>query len=222
MIETHYFKYGQEEIEYLKSRDQALAVAIQQIGHINRLVIPDIFTALLKSIVGQQISTQAQETIWNRILERFAPLTPENISLIPAEELQSCGLSFRKVTYIKGLADAVLDGSLNLDQLPSMSDEEVIKSLTQIKGIGVWTAEMILIFSMERPNVISYSDLAILRGLRMLYRHRKITPQLFAKYKRRYSPYASVASLYLWAIAGGALPDLTDPAPKKKVKKKGV
>ena len=71
---------------------------------------------------------------------------------------------------------------------------------------------------MERPDIISYGDLAILRGMRMLYRHRKVTPKLFQKYRKRYSPYASVASLYLWAIAGGALPELTDPAPKSKKK----
>jgi DNA-3-methyladenine glycosylase II len=101
-----------------------------------------------------------------------------------------------------------------------MADSEICKRLVEIKGIGVWTAEMLMTFSMQRPDILSWDDLAIHRGLRMLYRHRKITPALFAKYKRRYSPYASVASLYLWAIAGGACPSLTDPA-QKKIKKKG-
>ena len=79
----------------------------------------------------------------------------------------------------------------------------------------MWTAEMLLIFSLQRPDVVSFGDLAIQRGMRMLYRHRKITRQLFEKYRRRYSPYGTTASLYLWALAGGALPDLTDPAPKR-------
>jgi len=74
---------------------------------------------------------------------------------------------------------------------------------------------MLLIFSLQRPDVVSFGDLAIQRGMRMLYRHRKITRQLFEKYRRRYSPYGTTASLYLWALAGGALPDLTDPAPKR-------
>jgi DNA-3-methyladenine glycosylase II len=82
-----------------------------------------------------------------------------------------------------------------------MSDDELCARLIQLKGIGIWTAEMLMIFSLQRPNILSWNDLAILRGLCRLYHHRKITPKLFAKYKKRYSPYASVASLYLWAIA---------------------
>ena len=95
-------------------------------------------------------------------------------------------------------------------------DEEVIRELSALKGIGVWTAEMILLFCMQRPDVFSYDDLAIQRGLRMVYHHRKIDRKLFEKYRRRFSPYCSVASLYLWAAAGGAVPGLKDYAPKKK------
>ena len=94
-------------------------------------------------------------------------------------------------------------------------DEEVIRELSALKGIGVWTAEMILLFCMQRPDVFSYDDLAIQRGLRMVYHHRKIDRKLFEKYRRRFSPYCSVASLYLWAVSGGAIPELRAPAPKK-------
>ena len=125
----------------------------------------------------------------------------------------------RKATYIKEIANTVLSGDLDLDALYDMTDSEVCKRLSQIRGIGVWTAEMLLTFSMQRPDIMSWDDLAIHRGLRMLYRHREITPALFAKYKRRYSPHGTVASLYLWAIAGGACPELTDPAQKKRPKR---
>lgn len=101
-----------------------------------------------------------------------------------------------------------------------MPDEEVIRVLSSLKGIGVWTAEMILLFCMQRPDVLSYDDLAIQRGLRMLYHHRKIDRRLFEKYRRRYSPYGSVASLYLWAIAGGAIPGMRDYTPAKPGSKK--
>lgn len=124
----------------------------------------------------------------------------------------------RKAIYIKEIAEAVADGRLDLKSLEAMSDDEVCKRLCQIKGIGVWTAEMLMTFSMQRQNVMSWDDLAIQRGLRMLYHHRKITPALFAKYKRRYSPFATVASIYLWAIAGGACERLSDCAPKVKAK----
>ena len=92
----------------------------------------------------------------------------------------------------------------------------MIRELSALKGIGVLTAEMILLFCMQRPDVFSYDDLAIQRGLRMVYHHRKIDRKLFEKYRRRFSPYCSVASLYLWAAAGGAVPGLKDYAPKKK------
>ena len=196
-----FFKYGNKEAEWLKSRDPVLGAAIDKIGHIHRVVTPDLFTALIHSIVGQQISTKAQTTVWNRIEERFKPLTPKTINSTSQEELQACGISMRKAQYIKGIAESVMDGSLNLAQLHGLSDDEVCKTLIKIKGVGKWTAEMLMIFSMERMDILSWDDLGIQRGLRFLYNHRKITTKLFDKYKRRYSPYATVASLYLWAIS---------------------
>ena len=188
---------------------------MDEIGHVHREVQPDLFKALINSIVGQQISTKAHVTIWNRMQERFAPITPENFENLRAEDIQTCGISMRKALYIKSIADAVSDGGLDLTLLPAMTDAEISASLVQLKGIGLWTAEMLMIFSMQRPDILSWDDLAIQRGLRMLYKHRKITPKLFAKYKKRYSPHASVASLYLWAIAGGACASLKDCAPVK-------
>ena len=220
MAEALYFDYGEKETEYLKKRDPILGAATDKIGHIYREVNPDMFTALVNSIVGQQISSKAHTTIWARMQEKFSPITPEKICAVSEEELQSCGISFRKASYIKEIAEAVLNGSLDLASLKTQTDDEVCKRLVQIKGIGVWTAEMLMTFSMQRPDVMSIDDLAIIRGLRMLYRHRKITSKLFAKYKRRYSPYATVASLYLWAIAGGACPEFVDYAPKAKALKK--
>lgn len=211
---TQYFSYGEKETTYLKSQDPILGQAIDEIGLIKREVIPDMFMALVKSIIGQQISTKAQITIWKRMEEKFAPITPENISALSIEELQTVGISTRKASYIKEIADAVINGNLNFSELEDMSDEEVCAYLTKIKGVGVWTAEMLMIFSMQRPDILSWGDLAIHRGLQMLYGHKEITPELFQKYKNTYSPYASVASLYLWKIAGGALPKLTDPGSK--------
>ena len=215
MSNTNYFEYGEKEKQWLRSRDPVLSAAMDEIGHVHREVQPDLFKALINSIVGQQISTKAHVTIWNRMQERFAPITPENFENLRAEDIQTCGISMRKAMYIKSIADAVSDGGLDLTLLPAMTDAEISASLVQLKGIGLWTAEMLMIFSMQRPDILSWDDLAIQRGLRMLYRHRTITPKLFAKYKKRYSPHASVASLYLWAIAGGACASLKDCAPAK-------
>lgn len=201
--EKLYFEYSEKETEYLKFKDSVLGEAIDNIGHIYRPIIPDMFKALVNSIVGQQISTKAQKTIWERLCDDFAPINPENIVAISADKLQTCGISMRKVNYIKDIAEAVVNNELDLNAFVSMTDDEVCSILTKLKGVGVWTAEMLMIFSMQRMNILSWNDLAIQRGLRMLYRHRKITPELFVKYKRRYSPYSTVASLYLWEIASG-------------------
>ena len=112
-----------------------------------------------------------------------------------------------------------LSGKRSISQIEGIwkkSDEEAIEELSSLKGIGVRTAEMILLFCMQRPNVLSFGDLAIQRGMRMIYHHRKIDRKLFEKYRRRLSPYCSVASLYFWAAAGGAVPGLKDHAPKRK------
>jgi len=210
------FRYGDEEINYLKEKDKTLATAIDTIGQIERTVNPDLFSALVNSIVGQQISTKAHKTIWERMQNGLGDVTPQTILDCPDDKLQGYGISFKKAAYIKGAAQRVADGRLNIDALHQKSDEEICKELIQIDGIGLWTAEMLMLFSMQRPNILSFGDLAILRGMRMLYHHKVITKQLFEKYKRRYSPYCSVASLYLWAIAGGAIEGMKDYAPKPK------
>lgn len=208
------FAYGEDEVAYLAARDPKLAEVMAAVGHIEREVHPDLFAALVNCIVGQQISTKAQTTVWNRVLEAFGEVTPEAMAACSDEELQRVGISFRKVGYIKGAAARVLSGEVDLVALAELPDDEVCRALSALPGIGVWTAEMLMTFSMQRPNILSWGDLAIQRGLRMVYHHRRITPELFAKYRRRYTPYCSVASLYLWEVAGGTIPGMRDWAPK--------
>ena len=196
-----FFLYGEEETTYLKKRDKTLGAAIDAIGLIRREVHPDLFSALVNAIVGQQISTKAQATIWGRMTDGLGEITSQAILACTESKLQSYGITFKKTAYIRGAAERVMDGRLDMAALRSKSDQEVCNELIKIDGVGKWTAEMLMLFSMQRPDILSYGDLAILRGMRMLYHHRKITPQLFEKYRRRYSPYGSVASLYLWAIA---------------------
>ena len=212
--EVRYFEYGDEETSHLSARDPRMAEVIRAVGHVRREVHPDLFAALANCIVGQQISTKAQTTIWNRMVEAFGAVTPETMAACSDEELQRVGISFRKAGYIKGAAERVLSGDVDLEGLRDLSDDEVRRALSSLPGVGVWTAEMLMTFSMQRPNILSWGDLAIQRGLRMVYHHRHITPALFAKYYRRYTPYATVASLYLWEVAGGAVPGLRDWAPK--------
>lgn len=216
MAATEIFIYGDKEIEHLRAKDNRLAKVIDRVGKIEREVIPDLFTALVNSIVGQQISTKAHITIWERMQRAIGEISPESIGSLSTEELQKFGITFKKAEYIKNAARKIADGSIDIERINSMSDNEVCAELVKLDGIGIWTAEMLMIFSMQRPNILSYGDLAILRGMRMVYHHRKITKELFARYKRRLSPYASVASLYFWAVAGGAIPEMKDYAPKTK------
>ena len=205
-----YFKYGEKEISYLKAKDKKLAEVIEKVGLIKRAVEPDLFYAVVHSIAGQQISNKALETVWQRLQNACRQITPEAIVKADIQALRSCGLSARKVEYIKDFATQIINGALDLEALQKLPDKEVIEVLSGLKGIGVWTAEMILLFCLQRQDVLSYGDLGIQRGLRMVYHHRKITKVLFEKYRKRYSPYGSVASFYLWAVAGGAIPEMKD------------
>ena len=213
-----FFEYGEKEISYLKARDKRLGDAIERIGHINRAVDSDLFSSVVHHIIGQQISTTAQATLWKRLNERLGSVTADTILSLGREELQAVGMTFKKADYILDFAEKVQSSIFDIKGLDKLTDEEVIKELSALKGIGVWTAEMIMTFCMQRPNVVSFGDLAIHRGMRMLYRHRKIDKAKFERYRKRYSPYGTVASLYLWAIAGGAIPELNDPMPKKVAK----
>ena len=208
------FKYGKKETDYLKAHDKRLGEAIDRIGRIERKVAPDLFYAIVRNIVAQQVSGRAAETVIARMKDALREITAATIAAADAATLQRCGTSMRKTEYIKDFAAKVMSGEFDLAAIAGLPDAEVIAALSSLRGIGVWTAEMLLLFTMQRPDILSFGDLGIHRGMRMVYRHRKITKALFEKYRRRLSPYGSVASLYFWAVAGGAIPDLTDPAAK--------
>ena len=213
-----YFEYGENEITYLRNKYKKLSEVIDQIGMIEREVDTDLFSAVVHHIIGQQISTKAQTTIWQRMKETLGEVNAETILSADISNLQSLGMTFRKAEYITDFARKVHEGVFDLEKVAQMSDEAAIKELASLKGIGVWTAEMILLFCLQRPDIFSYDDLAIQRGLRMVYHHRKIDRKLFEKYRRRFSPYCSVASLYLWAVAGGAISGMRDYKPKTQKK----
>ncbi len=214
-----FFQYGEKEIIYLKQKDKRLAEVIDKIGKIEREVDSDLFSSVVHHIIGQQISTKAQATIWQRMQDNLGVVNADTVLAAGINHLQSFGMTFKKAEYITDFAVKVQNGAFDLEGIWDKTDDEAIEELSSLKGIGVWTAEMILLFCMQRPNVFSYGDLAVLRGMRMVYHHRKIDRKLFEKYRRRLSPYCSVASLYFWVVAGGAIPEMKDYAPKKENKK---
>ena len=210
-----YFKYGKKEIAYLKEKDKKLGAVIDKIGIIKRDIDDNLFTALVHNIVGQQISNKALDTIWKRLQDTYKNIEPKTLNLASIEELKAIGISSRKGEYIKDFCKKIISGDFQLEAIKKMSDEDAIQTLSSLKGVGVWTAEMILLFCLQRPNVLSYNDLAIQRGMRMVYHHKKIDKKLFEKYRKRLSPYCSVASLYFWSVAGGSIPEMKDYAQKE-------
>lgn len=196
-----FFEYGSVEISYLSKKDVKLGRLIKRIGYIEREAYSDSFDSLIGYIATQQISNKAALTVRSRIYDKFKIVTAKKLDNVTDEEIQSVGISMKKVQYMRNLSRAVLSGDLNMELLEDLSDEEIKSKLTSIKGIGDWTAEMFLIFSLKRKDVVSYKDLAIRRGMMSLYGLEKLEKKTFDRYRENYSPYGTVASLYLWHLS---------------------
>ncbi|MGN1388892.1 MAG: DNA-3-methyladenine glycosylase family protein, partial [Bulleidia sp.] len=164
---TCYFAYGEKETEYLKSKDRKLGAVIDQLGHVKRAADSDVFSSVIHQIIGQQISTKALASIWERMQSDLGEISPETLLAAGEEKIQSYGTTFHKADYIIEFAEKVQDGRINLEEIQALPEEEAQKALVSLKGIGPWTAEMILLFGMQKPDILSYGDLAILRGMRM-------------------------------------------------------
>ncbi|WP_042820003.1 DNA-3-methyladenine glycosylase family protein [Yersinia wautersii] len=204
-----FYTYGETEINHLKRRDKKMAAAIERLGMLERPSSPDLFAALIRNIVDQQISVKAAQTVNTRLTLLLGSVTPATVAAASAsaEAIQRCGMTMRKAGYIKGAADAAINGSLDLSVIAQLPDNEVITQLSRLDGVGVWTAEMLLISSLSRPDIVSWGDLAIRRGMMNLYRHKTLPRERFERYRRRYTPYGTTASLYLWALSHETIED---------------
>lgn len=207
-----YFVYGEDAVKYLGERDTRLGEVLARIGHIEREVDDDLFSAIVHQIIAQQISTKAQETVWRRLRDGLSAVNAGSVLSAGVPGLRSFGMSVRKAEYITDLAQRVKSGQLDIGAIEKMTDAEACAALCSLRGIGAWTAEMILIFGLQRPDVLSFGDFGIRRGLRMIYGLESLGREQFEHYRELFSPFSSVASLYLWAVSGGALPELCDPA----------
>jgi DNA-3-methyladenine glycosylase II len=162
------------------------------------------FETLLRALVSQQLSVKAAATIFARFLALFPEQdgspTPEAILQVPLETLRGVGLSRQKASYLHDLSARVLAGTLRLDELDELSDEQVMAALTAVKGVGRWTAEMILIFQLGRPDVLPVDDVGVLRSIQNVYGlRRRPSEKQVLRIGERWRPYRSVASWYLWA-----------------------
>ena len=185
---------------HLKKCDPVLRDIIERVGPFRMEYGPAEFHSLAEAIVYQQLNGKAAVTIFRRFAALAGePLTPEGILKLTDEQLRSAGLSKQKSAYLKDLAAKTAAGQLDFTRLPELSDEEVIKELTQVKGIGVWTAHMFLMFSLRRPNVLPTGDYGVQMAVKKHYRKRKLPkPKDMEKIARAWEPYRSVACWYMW------------------------
>ena len=185
---------------HLKKSDAVLASIIERVGSLKIAYREPTFEALARSIVFQQLSTKAARTIYGRLEEAAGGrITPQAIQNLGLGEMRRAGLSKQKIGYIRDLAEHALSGKVDFDRLPAMSDEEVIAALTDIKGVGVWTAHMFLIFALRRPNVLAVGDLGVRTAIKRHYRKRILpTPAHIEKLAVSWHPYCSIACWYLW------------------------
>ena len=192
-------------VDHLTKSDAILAAIIARVGPCKITYREPSFQMLARAIVFQQLSTKAATTIYGRLEEAAGgPLTPESIQNLSVGEMRRAGLSRQKLGYIRDLAEHARSGKVDFAKLPGMSDEEVIESLTDIKGVGVWTAHMFLMFSLRRPNILPVGDLGVRMAIQKAYKKRKMpTPKQIEQIAKSWHPYCSYAAWYLWRSLEG-------------------
>lgn len=186
-------------IEYLKSKDTVFEMLFNKYGYARLERNANIFESIVSNIIGQQLSNKVKQVIYNRFISLVKTVTPENILNTDKELIRQCGISYSKISYIKELSENVLSGKYDFNNLNKLNDEDLIKELCKIKGVGKWTAEMLALFSLGRENIISYDDVALRNGIIKAKGYKSLSKQRFEQLKKKYSPYCSIASLYFYA-----------------------
>ena len=183
----------------LVKRDRILKKLIPKFGPVHLVNRDDPFTTLARSVVGQQISVTAAQAIWQRVVDACPKQVPEQFIKVGREKLQACGLSKRKSEYILDVAQHFVSGAVHVDKWTSMEDEAVIAELTQIRGIGRWTAEMFLIFNLSRPDVLPLDDLGLIQAISVNYfSGEPVTRSEAREVAANWEPWRTVATWYMW------------------------
>ena len=186
-------------IQQLSIQDKDIKDAIAKLGMPEARARSRGFETFLSTIIGQQLSTKAAQSIMARVLDLMDQPTPEQFIKIPAQTLRDAGLSFRKIEYTQGLATAVLDGSFDIDGLENLSDDDAIKAITSLRGLGRWSAEIYLMFSLGRMDIFPADDLGILVGLQLLKGlDNRPTPKQAREMTEHWAPHRSIGALCLW------------------------
>jgi DNA-3-methyladenine glycosylase II len=186
-------------INHLKNCDPVMAAIIKRIGPCRIEYGPPEFHSLAEAILYQQLNGTAALTIYKRFAAIAGePLTPAGIQKLTDEQMRSVGLSKQKSSYLRDMAERAASGQLDFSKLHELPDEEVIKHLTQVKGVGVWTAQMFLMFTLRRPNILPTGDFGVQMAIKKHYNKRKVHPAMMEKVAKPWEPYRSIACWYLW------------------------
>lgn len=193
-------RFMRKAIRHLKESDPILAVIIERVGVFKPTFRDPTFAALVRAIVFQQLAGAAARAIHDRLLAAAGgTFMPESILALSEEQMRACGLSKQKLSYIRDLAAKTLSGDVVFEQLPQMSDEDVIEHLTRVKGIGEWSAHMFLMFALRRENIMPTGDYGIRAAMKKAYRKRKLpNPKEMLKIAKKWEPYRTLACCYLW------------------------
>jgi len=191
--------YWDQAKRSLARGDPVMAAIIRRHPRVHLVPRGDPFHTLARAIVGQQISVKAAQSVWNRLVEHVSVVSPETLIRARTTHLRICGLSGRKCEYIRDLARRFADGKVHVHRWPQMEDEAIVEDLTQVRGIGRWTAEMFLMFNLLRPDVFPLDDLGLQKGLRLAYHGgRKVSLATLRRRGETWRPWRSVATWYLW------------------------
>jgi len=202
-------QYSKKEMEYLSKKDTILGEYIQKVGKIHREMSSTPFVSLLSVIISQQISNKATEKIEENLAkavgkDNISKVELEDILKLDTDKISATGIGKKKAGWILEIAKKIKNKEINFETYSVMKDNEIVEDLSKNEGIGVWSAKMFCIFGLGRKNIISYSDFGIRKGMSMLYKKEELTKADFKEYAKRYEPYATVASIYLWHLANSA------------------
>ncbi len=192
-------EYWDKAKRALSRRDPVMAAIIKRHPKVFMVRRGEAFMTLARAICGQQISVKAAQSVWNRVCDCVGEITPRNVLQRKRPQLRACGLSDRKTEYIADLAQHFADGKIHEKRWPGMDDEAIIAELTDVRGIGRWTAEMFLMFNLLRPDVFPLDDLGLQKGIRVSYfKGRKVSLRTMRRLGETWRPWRTVASWYLW------------------------
>ncbi len=196
----------QKAKSFLKKNDPVLAKIIARVGKCTLEPGRNYFESLTQSIMYQQLSLKAAGTIYKRLVEKAKKITPENILKLSDEEFRNCGVSKQKIRYLRDLSAKFHDGTINWDKVHHLDDDELIELLSTVKGIGRWTAEMFLMFTLNRLDIFPVDDLGLQRAIKVNYRlkQKPDTKKMLALAKK-WKPYRTIASWYLWKSLEGSI-----------------